>query len=128
MKHKVFIEEVHIIEFEVDADDAGEVAFAMWVDGDTPEPYFSSANMMVDDGEWRQIADGARPGKFTDSYEVEWTGERSRAFEDFGDALKFYLEMEVCDGGFKHLSVERIDAFGNYHPEHAISLLCESKE
>lgn len=71
--------------------------------------------------------------KLTNSYEVEWVtyphgAETSMAFGTLEGAESFYYDVELNDGCWKCLSIERIDEHGNYHPEKAIGLVYESKE
>ena len=44
------------------------------------------------------------------------------------DEQSFFYDVELNDGCWKYLSIERIDEHGNYHPEKAIGLVYESKE
>lgn len=68
-----------------------------------------------------------------DSYEVEWVtrpaaAESNAAFGTLEGAETFFYGLELDDGCWKHLSIERIDEHGDYHPELAIGLVYESKE
>lgn len=132
-RHKIVVEETYIREFYVGANEeceAMDYAFRMWRDSESelPDAKFARAAMSVNDGEFMDIAEGFKPGEFTEVYTVEWTGENVAEFSDFKEALNSYMSMNVGNDGWKYLSVDYVDKNGSYHPEMALGLLYEGKE